>query len=427
MQRAGLRRGSAALAALALAWAEAPAAAAEGCTAVRAGEDLAARLAAAAPGARLCLEPGAYEGPLRIGAGVTLQGPREAVLSGGDTVVTLAGTGAAIEGLTIEGSGRRFDRLDAALFVSGEGARIEGLCIRGALFGVRAERATGLVIRGNEISGDPARPFGLRGDGIRLWEVRDSTITDNRLADGRDLVAWYAPGNRFEHNHVERGRYGLHFMYSHDNYVGRNTFADDVVGVFVMYSRRVTLENNRLLRAGGAAGIGLGVKEASDLLVHGNSFVANTTGIFVDTNAGDPAERNRFVGNELRFNDRALLFHGAVEHNEFIGNRLRDNRVSVTVEGRGDARAALWRGNEWDEYVGYDLDGDGVGDVPYQPTSLSSDWIAQLPALAFFRGSVALGAVEWLGRALPLFRPTILLVDPAPRLALGPLGAQLAD
>ncbi|MDT9111111.1 hypothetical protein, partial [Escherichia coli] len=76
-----------------------------------------------------------------------------------------------------------------------------------------------------------------------------------------------------------------------------------------------------------------------------------------------------------------------------------------------DARAARWRGNEWDDYVGYDLDGDGVGDVPYQPTSLSSDWIAEIPALAFFRGSVALGAVEWLGRALPLFQPTILLVD----------------
>ncbi len=427
MRRRGLRRAGAALAALALASGQAFAAAPGRCTPISPSEDLPARLAAAPGGTTLCLAPGAYAGPLRVGAGVTLSGPREAVLSGGDTVVTLAGAGAALEGVTIEGSGRRFDRLDAAVFVSGEGARIEGLRIRGALFGVRAERTRGVVIRGNEISGDPARPLGLRGDGIRLWEVYDSTIADNRLADGRDLVAWYASRNRFERNHVERGRYGLHFMYSHDNRVEGNTFADDVVGVFVMYSRRVTLANNRLLRAGGAAGIGLGVKEAGDLLVRGNSFVANTTGIFVDTNAGDPTERNRFEGNELRFHDCALLFHGAVERNEFVGNRFRDNRVSVAVEGRGDARAALWRGNEWDEYVGYDLDRDGVGDLPHQPTSLSSDWIAQIPALAFFRGSVALGAVEWLGRALPLFQPTRLLVDPEPRLALGHVGASLAD
>jgi nitrous oxidase accessory protein len=194
-----------------------------------------------------------------------------------------------------------------------------------------------------------------------------------------------------------------------------------------MYSRRVTLEHNRLLRAGGAAGIGLGVKEAGDLLVRGNTFVANTTGIFVDTNAGDPAERNRFVGNELRFHERALLFHGAVERNEFRGNRFRDNRVSVEVEGRGDARAALWQGNAWDDYAGYDLDRDGVGDIPHQPSSLANDWIARIPALAFFRGSIALGAIEWLGRALPLFETPPVLVDPEPRLALEVLEVDLAD
>src|SRR5512145_509462 len=166
---------------------------ASACRRVAAGEDLARRLAEAAPGSTLCLEAGAWQGPLRVGAGVTLSGPREAVLAGGDTVVTLAGEGAALVGVTVEGSGARFDRLDAAVFVTADGARVEDVAIRGALFGVRAERVSRLVIRGNEIRGNPERPFGLRGDGIRLWEVRDSRVADNRLAHGRDLVAWYAP------------------------------------------------------------------------------------------------------------------------------------------------------------------------------------------------------------------------------------------
>lgn len=397
------------------------------CTPLAAGADLPARLAAAAPGEVVCLEPGRWPGPLRVGTGVTLRGPREAVLFGGDVVVVLAGEGAALEGVTIEGSGRRFDRLDAALFAAADRARVEGVAIRGALFGIRAERASRLVIRANQIDGDPGRPFGLRGDGIRLWEVRDSLVADNRLADGRDLVAWYSYGNRFEGNRIERGRYGLHFMHSHDNFVSRNVFSDDVVGVFVMYSRRVTLEHNQLLRSGGAAGIGLGVKEAGALVVRRNSFVANTTGVFVDTNAVDPDEGNVFEANDFRFHDRALLFHGAVEMNEFRGNRFRDNRASVEVEGRGDARAALWRGNEWDDYAGYDLDRDGVGDIPHQPSSLANEWIARIPALAFFRGSIALGAVEWLGRALPLFETPPVLVDPEPRLAPFAAGVDLAD
>jgi len=392
------------------------------CRHVAAGEDLAARLAEAAPGSALCLAPGAWPGPLRVGAGVTLSGPRAAVLSGGATVVTLAGPGAALEGVTVGGSGARFDRLDAAVLVAADRARVEDVRIEGALFGIRAERVSSLVLRGNEIRGAPGLPFGLRGDGIRLWEVRDSTIAYNRLSHGRDLVAWYAPGNRFEGNHVEHGRYGIHFMYSHDNRVTGNRFADDVVGVFVMYSRRLWIEDNQLLRSGGAAGIGLGLKEAGDVTVRGNTFVANTTGLFIDTSAGDRESHNRFHGNEFRFNDRAVSFHGPTERNHFAGNRFRDNRSDVEVDGRGDARAASFSGNEWDAYVGYDLDGDGVGDVPHQPRSLAADWIARTPALAFFRGTAALGAVEWLGRALPLFGTAPLLVDPAPRLSLGALG-----
>jgi nitrous oxidase accessory protein len=397
------------------------------CQRVARGEDLARLLAQAAPGAVFCLAPGGWRGPLRIGPGVTLSGPREAVLAGGDTVVTLAGAGAALVGVTIEGSGARFDRLDAAVFVTADGARVEHVAIRGALFGIRAERAARLVLRGNEIRGSPERPFGLRGDGIRLWEVRDSVVADNRLSHGRDLVAWYAPGNRFENNQVEHGRYGIHFMYSHDNRVARNRFADDVVGVFVMYSRRVVIEGNQLLRAGGAAGIGLGLKDAGDLRVRANSFVANTTGVFINTSSGSPDEHNRFEANDFLFNDRAVLFHGPSERNHFAGNRFRDNRVDVEVDGRSDARAAVWLGNEWDGYAGYDLDGDGIGDVPHQPRSLAREWIAQIPALAFFRGTAALGAVEWLGRALPLFATAPLFVDPAPRLRLGPLGASCAD
>jgi nitrous oxidase accessory protein len=349
------------------------------------------------------------------------------VLSGGDTVVTLAGAGAALVGVTIAGSGTRFDRIDAAVFVSADDVRVEDIAIHGALFGVRAERVSRLRIRGNEIRGDAARPFGLRGDGIRLWEVRDSLVADNRLAHGRDLVAWYAPGNRFEGNQVEGGRYGIHFMYSHDNRVERNRFADDVVGLFVMYSHRLVIEDNQLLRSGGAAGIGLGLKDAGEIHVLRNSFVANTTGVFIDTSSGFPDEHNRFEGNEFRFHDRAVLFHGPSDRNAFSGNRFRDNRVDVEVDGRADARAADWTGNEWDAYVGYDLDGDGVGDVPHEPRSLAADWIARIPALAFFRGTAALGAVEWLGRALPLFASAPLLVDPAPRLRLGPLGAPGAD
>ncbi len=415
---AGTRSARALAAAGALLAAASLATPAAACTPLGPADDLPAQLAEARPGSALCLAPGDYAGPLSLPAGVTLRGPRTARIRAGrdGTTVRLGADGAALEGVTVDGSGARFDLLDAAVLVTADDTRVEGVRIVSALFGIRAEQANRVLLRGNEVVGNPDQVLGLRGDGIRLWEVRDSTVAENRLSDSRDLVVWYSPGNRFVGNRVERGRYGTHFMYSHDNEVRDNRYSANVVGVFVMYSRRLRLEGNQIEHAAGAAGIGVGLKESGDVVLRGNRLLGNTVGLYIDTSPLDQTEHNRFEANRLRFHDRAIVFHGTVDRNHFVDNALGDNRVQVALEGRGDARAAEWHGNHWDDYSGYDLDRDGTGDVPYALRSLANEWIGRIPALAFFRGSAALAAVEWLGRALPLFQPTTLLVDPAPRM-----------
>ena len=389
-----------------------------GCLEVAAGEDLGARVAAAAPGAGLCLAPGEYKGPLTL-HGVAVWGPREAVVrsSGEGTTVRLRGQGAALLGVTVDGSGARFDTLDAAVHVQGHGHRVEGVAVRRAAFGILVERATAAVVRGNEVTGDASAPLGLRGDAIRLWETYDSVVADNRVSDARDLVLWYASGNRLTGNRVEGGRYGAHLMYSHRNRIERNEFRGNVTGLFIMYSRDIEVRDNVIADSGGAAGIGLGLKESGGLLVRGNRFVHNTVGLYVDSSPLWPDDRNRFEANQFALNGTAVSFLGAADGNLFHGNGFRDSRVQVEVAGGGDARAADWRGNQFDDYAGYDLDGDGTGDLPYELRSLTSDLVSSRPALAFFRGTPALALAEAIGRIVPLFEPRLLLVDPAPRLA----------
>ncbi|MDX1649216.1 MAG: NosD domain-containing protein, partial [Myxococcota bacterium] len=195
-------------------------------------------------------------------------------------------------------------------------------------------------------------------------------------------------------------------------------FDGNVVGIFAMYSRRLDLRRNRIVRSGGAAGMGLGAKESGGLAVESNRILGNTTGIYLDTSPLQPDLHNRFVGNEVGLGDVAVVFHGRAERNHFRRNRFRGNRALVRVEGRGDARAAEWRGNVYDDYRGYDLDGDGVGDLPYELRSLSGQLVGNHPHLAFFEGTAAMTVVEWLGRLVPLLRPKTLLVDPAPRLEI---------
>jgi len=399
------------------------------CVPIAAGADLAAALAAVPEGGTACLAPGDHRGPVVLDRRLTLQGPPEAVVRshGSGSTIRVEARGAALLGFTVDGSGGRFDLLDAAVRIGADDVRVEGLHVRNALFGILAEQASRLRVLDNRIDGAPGRVLGMRGDAIRLWEVRDSRIEGNRVSDARDVVVWYSPGNRIEGNRIERGRYGIHFMYSHRNHVVGNELRENVVGMFFMYSRDVEVRANLVAASGGAAGVGLGAKESSTLRVVGNGFVANTVGVYLDTSPLDPADENLFLGNAFRFSEAAVVFHGRAAGNRFAGNRFRDNDTPVRVDGRGDARAAEWVGNEYSDYAGYDLDGDGIGDVPYELRSVSSTFVGRVPALAFFRGSVAMQLVELVSRALPLFRTTTLLVDPEPRMRLADPAVLVAE
>jgi len=387
------------------------------CRDVPAGSDLAALAAGARPGERFCLVPGTYRGPLRLD-GLVVWGPRDAVIrsTGEGTTVRLEGQGAALLGVTVDGSGGRFDLLDAAVHVAGREGRVEGIAIRNATFGILVEKAERAQVRGNEVVGDAAQSLGLRGDGIRLWEAYDCVVEGNLVRDGRDMVLWYASRNRVLDNTIEGGRYGAHLMYSHDNELAGNRFLHNITGLFLMYSRQISLRHNVFAGAGGAAGIGLGLKESGNVVASDNLFVRNSIGLYVDTSPLWPDDRNRFERNSFRLNEVAVSFLGRADGNAFIGNEFLDSRLHVEVDGHGDARQAEWRGNLFDDYAGYDLDGDGTGDVPYELRSLAADLVAARPALAFYRGTPALALAEAIGRIVPLLEPRLVLVDREPRM-----------
>ncbi len=388
------------------------------CSTVAAGADLAGRLAAAQPGEALCLEPGEHRGPLRIGAGVILWGPRAAViLSGGagDTI-RLEGPGARLAGVTVDGSGGRFDLQEAAVHVvAADGAAVEGVRIVHALFKIIVEKSRDVQVAGNEVVGSGREQIGLRGDGIRVWETHGARIEGNRVSGARDIVIWYSSDNEIAGNEVVGGRYGTHFMYSHRNRVAGNRYVANVVGIFVMYSRDITLEHNLLAASAGAAGIGLGLKDSSAIRASDNALVKNTTGIYLDNSPFEPGTVNEFAGNAIRLCDVGVGFHASVEGNRFRANSLRGNAMQVRVDGGGDSLGNEWTGNDYDDYAGYDLDRDGVGDVAYELRSLSGNLRARHPQLDYLRGAPSLFLIDAASRVLPLHRPTAVLVDLRPR------------
>ncbi len=385
---------------------------------VPAGAGLAEAVATAPDGAVLVLAPGGHEGPLTVERPLTVWGPPEAVVRsrGVGTTIDVKADGVRLLGFSVEGSGRRFEDTDAGVHVRGDDVVVEGLCVTGALFGIAASGVHRTRIAGNEVIGSGARDFGMRGDAIRLWEVRGARIEGNIVRDSRDIVVWYSPGNAIIGNHVVRGRYGTHFMYSSRNEVRGNTYLHNLVGVFVMYCDHVEVSGNLVAAADPNDGMGLGLKEAGDVVVSGNRFVRCPTGVFVDTSPIQINHENRVTGNTFEFCDTGVAFHAGVRRNTFLGNSFHGCATTVTVGGHGDATQVRWDGNYFDDYAGFDLDGDGTGDVAHEPCSLSGQLTSTRENTRFFRGTPALGLLDVVSRVLPVLAPKVLFSDAAPRL-----------
>ena len=391
----------------------------EGCVGVSPGEPLQAALDRASPGAVLCLGEGTWVGTLVVPRGVGIWGTEASVLkTAGSGTTVLLQDGASLSGVSVDGSGGRFDVVDAAVKVHGDDARVEGVTVRHSVFGILVEKSKRVTVRGNLVVGIGGPALGMRGDGIRLWETNDSLVEDNHVEQARDCVVWYSSRNVLRGNEVHDGRYGLHLMYSHSNRLEHNRFVANEVGVFAMYSRNLLVADNQMLFSRGSAGIGLGMKESGNVVVRGNILAHNTQGLFLDNSPLVQGDRNLFEHNVVQLSEVGVGFLSSEHDNDFRQNVFRDNTTQVRVDGGGDALQVAWEGNEWSDYAGYDLDRDGVGDFPYELKDLPGALAARHPDLSFLRGTLALGLVRVAGDVVPLFAPKPILRDPTPRMHL---------
>lgn len=394
----------------------------------RPASEIAALLAGAEPGATVRVPPGVYRGPLAIDRPVRLEGGGRVTIDGGgqgDVVVITAG-GVEMRGFTIRGTGHQLYQENAAVRVTGGPVVIEDNVLEDVLFGIDLHSSPGSVIRGNTISSKPL-DLGVRGDAIRLWWSADAVVEDNHVRGARDVIVWYSERVAVRRNTVEDGRYGLHSMYSKHLTMEENVLRDNSVGVYLMYSKDVVIRRNTLAGNRGPSGYGLGLKDSDDVLCEDNLIAKNRAGIFVDNTPFTIGTYGRFTRNVIAFNDIGVSMAPSARRNEVWSNAFLENEEQVAVLGRGNLEQNAFSlggvGNFWSDYPGYDLDADGVGDLPYRAASLFEDLMGREPKLRLFVNGPAQQAVDLAARALPSVRPEPKFEDPAPLMAPPPTGA----
>jgi nitrous oxidase accessory protein len=373
---------------------------------------------AAKSGATLTPPPGIYSGPVVIDKPLTIDGGGAVVIDGlgRGTVVLLETDGATLKGLTLRGSGDSHNDIDAAVQVRGNFNVIKDNAIEDCLFGVDLQQSNNNIVRGNRIA-SKAVDLGVRGDAVRLWYSFNNQVTDNIIRNARDTVVWYSGDNLIARNDARGGRYSLHFMYSQANRVEGNHYEDNSVGIFLMYSDGVVLRNNYIANALGPTGIGIGFKETSDVTIEDNRILYCATGLYLDVSPYQPDTENRIRNNLIAYNGVGIRWLNDWQGNRFTGNQFKGNITQMVVEGGDSANRNIWEGNTWDDYEGFDRDGDGIGDTPHELYTYADRLWMDVPPAQFFKGSPMLEVLDFLERLAPFSPPQLLARDPVPRLA----------
>ncbi|HEX7076828.1 MAG TPA: nitrous oxide reductase family maturation protein NosD [Candidatus Eisenbacteria bacterium] len=385
----------------------------------------------AADGDTLLLGAGVHRGPLILSRRLLLRGAPGAVLDGGGagTVLTVAAAGAAVESLTIRGSGNGALTLDAGVHVvSARGVRLRGLRVVDVLYGIAGERADSLVIEGCDLTGRVHPSVDVTpemneaaGNGVHLWYCRDVAV--RRVAERRFMDGVYlsfvdrivVEDGRFSRN----GRYGLHTMYCQDNRLARNRFQFNLAGCAIMFSNHLELSRNDFVHNRGPRTYGVLLRDCSDGHFLENRMVDNTVAVFMDN-----SNRNVIRRNLVQDNGWGVILFSSCAGNEFAENDFVNDDYPVALDMRysdnrfDDGR----RGNYWSGNAPYDLDGDGASDVPYSPVSAFAFLSKRYPDLAILAQSPAANALTMAERTIPALRPS-QIVDRFPLVAPAPVGA----
>ncbi|HSR59473.1 MAG TPA: nitrous oxide reductase family maturation protein NosD [Robiginitalea sp.] len=365
--------------------------------------DIRQAIARAAPFDTLLIQQGTYlEYDIRIDKPLTLLGQGRPVIDGQKKgeILTILADSVTVQGLSLRNVGVSYTADYAAIrVVKRQFFRIRDVDMENLFFGIYLEKSQNGEVIGNRIRGDAQQEYNS-GNGIQLWYCQDVVVTDNTVSGVRDgIYLEFSDRVRIENNQSTRNlRYGLHFMFSNDDTYTGNLFESNGAGVAVMFSKNIRMQGNTFRKNWGTASFGLLLKEINDAEISGNTFMENTVGISIEG-----SNRINYLRNDFANNGWAIKVRGACYENTFRGNNFLNNSFDLAYNSKvNDNR---FEQNYWSNYTGYDLDRDGIGDVPYRPVKLFSYIVNRTPETIVLLRSLFMDIIDFSEKVSPVFTP----------------------
>ncbi|KGO89607.1 nitrous oxide reductase family maturation protein NosD [Flavobacterium suncheonense] len=366
-------------------------------------KSITAAVAQSSDGDTIVVDYGIYkEGRLLINKEILLIGKNFPIIDGEhkSEIISVNAHKVTIKGFKIINSGhaaledpcaiRVYDKSDVV---------IENNILDNNFFGIYIQNSKNCRVKNNII-----RAYGkeeqLIGNGIHCWKSDNLQIIGNKISGHRDgiyfeFVTHSVIWRNISFNNI---RYGLHFMFSNDDAYITNVFRDNGAGVAVMFTRNVKMFNNYFEENWGDSAYGLLLKEISDSYIFNNRFSRNTSGIFMEGTSRIKVEKNVFQSNGW-----GMKIQASCMENEIVNNNYLKNTFDISTNG--SLVLNTFNSNYWDKYEGYDLDRNGIGDVPYHPLSLFAVLTENNPSAMLLYRSFMITLLDKSEKVLPSITP----------------------
>lgn len=381
----------------------------------------------------ITLAPGTYLGNFIVSKQITLRGANlkstrlakdtqdQAVIidaQGQGHAIVLKNSNITIANLTIINWGNNLTKQDSGIYshekVNNE--RASGLVIKnnslsGDGFGIWLNHVTKANISGNTIRGNIKLRSADRGNGIQVANVTHSHVFNNETYETRDgIYVISSQNNLIEQNTMHHLRYGVHYMYSYDNTVKNNIAYNTRAGYALMSSRRLTITGNTTTDSEDYGFLlnfitestfsnnhikGVWTKPENKVLGRDGKglFVYNSGYNTVKNNIIDTAE----IGIHLTAGSENIKIFG----NSFINNRTQVKYVS----NKKQEWSKDGKGNYWSNYLGWDMDNNGIGDIIFEPNDGIDKLVWQYPEMKMIMDSPAILILRWVQRQFPVLKP----------------------
>ena len=114
---------------------------------------------------------------------------------------------------------------------------------------------------------------------------------------------------------------------------------------------------------------------------------------------------NTIENNHFRRSDMGIHLTAGSEDNRISGNAFVGNQQQVKyVATRPQEWSQDGRGNYWSDYLGWDRNGDGLGDVPYEPNDNVDRLLWMYPQVRLLMNSPSIEVLRWVQRAFPVVK-----------------------